>query len=1045
MKFTEISLKRPILVLMVTLIIILLGIISYERTPIDLMPDVTLPTLTVTTDYTNVGAEEIENAITRPIEEIIATIADVEDITSESSEGRSRVRINFKWGKDLEAAAADVREKIDRIRNRLPDDADPPVLYKYDLSGFPVMFLGVESRMDINKLQEFVEDKIKYRLDRLPGVASTDIRGGRAQEVQIFIDREKADALNIPLNKIVSSLRDNNLNQAAGYINEGMFEIVIRSLGEFKDIDDIKGRVMAVKNGVPVLVRDIAEVKMTIEKATDITHINEHPGVLMLIYKQSGANTVEVASEVNAELIKINNDYPYLKIFAINDTSQYIKNSINSVKTAAIYGTFLAILILFFFLRDLRSTFIIGVSIPVSIIATFILLYSAGFTLNIISFGGLALGIGMLVDNAIIVLENSYRHIVDEKLDKIQGALIGTKEVTGAIVASTLTTVVVFLPMIFISGVSGIMFKQMAYMITFSLLCSLIVSLTIVPLLTSRYLHIVSSKNNNRSHSLLHWIYVYSENFFKRIDSQYTVLLKYVLQKKKLAIIISLFMFIVSIVLIKGLGFEFMPSADEGELRINIEAAVGTRLELMEKYLKLVEQKIDELVPEKESTISRVGGGWGSRSGHTGSMRVKLVDLKRRKRSSEEVASVLTRKLAEIPGIKCRVRTSTGLWIMRRLSSSIDKISIEVRGENLDTGRIIAEKLASEVEKIEGISDVKVSREEGRPEKNIRIDYKKAARLGLSVTDINDMVYIGLGGKVATYLRSGGREYDILVQYKNAEDMSTDDLLNLPLNLPAGKKTILGAVVDILPSTGPVTIERLNQERVIFVDADFTGRALGDIIKEIQGVIRHMVIPREFTVNLGGEYEEQQKSFREMLFVLFLAITLVYMVMAAQFESLLDPFIVLFSVPLALIGVIITLLITNTTFNVQAFIGLIMLTGIVVNNAILMVDYTNILRREQGYRLYEGIITASRRKLRPILMTTLTTVLALLPLAIGIGEGSEMQVPLARTVCGGLISSTFITLLLIPVLYAVFEHRLKNKSTTTDQKLKSSPQGQIPA
>jgi len=995
------------------------------------MPDVTYPAITVRTEYSNVGAEEIENTITKPIESALAAIADVEHISSVSQEGSSRITINFSWGKDLESAANDVRERLDRIRSILPSEASAPVIFKFDLSAMPIMFLGVASNMNINDLQEYLENQVQYRFERLPGVASADIRGGYKKEIQILLKKEKVEELNIPLSRITSVIRENNTNQPAGYIRRGLYDIVIRSKNEFENIDDISNRVITVINNTPILLKNIADIKFTTEKVRAITLVNGKPGVRLIITKQSGSNTVKVAEAVKKEIEKINEDFQFLKIFAIVDSSEYIKKSIDNVKTSAIYGAVLAILVLLFFLRNIRSTIIISIAIPISIIATFILIYNGGYTLNIMSFGGLALGIGMLLDNSIVVLENTYRHISEEKLDRQNGAIIGASEVGMAIIASTLTTIAVFLPMIFISGMAGIMFKQIAMVVTFSLICSLLVSLTLVPVLSSKYLKFYESADNYKN-SLIRRLFSQSEKIFMKIDEHYSSLLKWSLNHKKYMIVFFIAMLLISIYLAKYIGTEFMPTTDEGEVRVTVESAVGTNIDVLYSRVQEIQKIIEDEVPELKNSTANVGSGMGGPSSgsgsHTANIRLTLKDLKARKRSTEEIVSQLNRRLQRIPGVRCRVRSGSGLWVMRLMSGSgSDKITIQIRGYNLAVSKQLALELKRKIEDIQGITDVNLSREESRPEEIIKIDYQNSAKLGLKVSDINDLVNIGLAGKTATYFRKDGKEYNIVVKYENADTYTLQDLLGFSIPLPNNQKTQLSNIVTIQSGDGPLSIERLDQERIMNLDINYEKRDLGGVVADIRKVINSIAIPDNFSVTISGEFEEQQKSFKEMLFVLILAITLVYMVMAAQFESLIDPFIVLFSVPLAVIGVILILLLTNTLFNVQAFIGLIMLAGIVVNNAIILVDYTNLLRREYNMQLYDAVILAGRRRLRPILMTTLTTVLGLLPLAVGLGEGSEMQTPLARVVCGGLLSSTFITLFLIPSLYALFEKKLKRK------------------
>jgi len=1021
---------------MITLIVILLGYISYTRIPIDLLPDVTFPALTVRTNYPNVGAEEIENTITRPIEEAMAAIADVDNIVSVSSEGSSRVTINFSWGKNLESAAADVRERLDRIKARLPEDAETPILFKFDLSAIPILFLGVESDLPINDLQEFIEDRIKYRFERIAGVASIDIRGGYKKQVKILLNKTKCEQLNIPLSKIVASLKINNTNQTGGSIIEGNQEIIFRANNEFKNIEDIKNRVVTVFQGQPILVKDIAEVEFSIERVRQKTIINSKPGVRIAISKQSGSNTVEVADRVKQEISKINADYSNLKIFPLTDTSLFIKNSIDSLKTSVIYGAALAILILLFFLRNIRSTIIISIAIPISIIATFILVYSYGYTLNIISFGGLALGIGMLVDNSIVVLENIFRHLTtNNNISRKQAALIGASEVSSAIIASTLTTIAVFLPMLFISGFSGIMFKQIAWVVTFSLICSLVVSLTLTPMLCSKFLKHSKTDKNKEKNNILKTIsakfFEFSELFFVKLENSYSNIIDYALKNKKTILFAVLMIIILSIYMSRAIGTEFMPQTDEGEIRITIEAQVGANLQILEDRTLLAQKIALAEVKEMESILTSIGDAGGmpgaSSSSNTSSIRIKLKDKKFRKRSAQEIIANLNKKLSSVQGVVCRSRAAASLGIFNRLAGEGDKITVEIRGHNLKAAQKIGADLLKKIEKINGITDARLSRDVGRPEKIFEFDYYKIAKLGLSINDLNDFINIGLAGKTATYYRIAGKEYNVLVQFKNPENYSVAEILQLKIPLPNNNLTSLGNLVLLKDSEGPLSIDRLDQERVLTISANYQNRDLGAIISDLQTLLKSTQTPQDITLRIGGEYEQQQKSFKEMMFVLLLAVLLVYMIMAAQFESIIDPLIIILSVPLAAFGVILIFILTDTLFNIQAFIGVIMLAGIVVNNAIILVDYTNQLIREHSYKPSAAIIEAGKRRLRPILMTTLTTVLGLLPLAIGIGEGSEMQVPLARAVCGGLLSSTLITLVFIPVVLDLKEKLLKTK------------------
>jgi HAE1 family hydrophobic/amphiphilic exporter-1 len=1017
---------RPILTGVIFFVVIILGVVSFSRLSIDLMPEITYPTISVVTSYGNVGPEEMEESITRPIEEALAAVQGVEEITSSSSEGQSQVRVAFTWGTDLDVAANDIRDRIDRVLGRLPEDITRPMIRKFDLSAFPIMFLSASGNLNPLDLRRIVEDQVKYRLERVPGVASVDIRGGLNREVHIDLRSDQLKALGISTDEVLAALRNENRNVPAGLYDKGNLEVLVRTQGEYGNLDEIRSTVITTRAGAPIRIGDVAKVVDSWEEIRQIVRIDGKPGLRISISKQSGANTVNVAAGVREEMTRINRDIPQLRLVPIVDTSVYIKNSISNMGTAVLIGGLLAILILFLFLRNVSSTLIISTAIPISIIATFGLMYFSGFTLNIITFGGLALGIGMLVDNAIVVLENIYRHR-EEGSDNIQSALIGTSEVWSAIMASTLTTIVVFFPVVFIRGMSGIMFRQMAMVVSFSLLCSLVVALTLIPMLASRFLRFQPAEHY-RNENRLHRIYAYSEETFRRVEQRYSSLLQLALGRKKTVLISAVVLFAVSIAMVRLIGVELMPATDEGEVRVNIEMAVGTKLEIMDQTTRTVEEIVRRQVPEAVSIMSESGGGgYHAAGGHTGEVRVTLVPISKRHRSSEQIANDLRRALAGLPGVTIRTRAGQGLFVLRMGAQTDSGVEIEIRGYDLATAQALAQRVNEVVAKIPGITDTQISREEGNPEQIIRINREKAADLGLGVSRIGDALQTAIGGTLASYFREGGKEYNILVRLGEEDRKSLDNLLDLTVVNNRGEPVILRNVVDAVQEEGPVRIERKDQERIITIEANYTGRDLGSVIRDIRRGLRTVPVPKDFVILFGGDYEEQQKAFRELLFGFILAIVLVYLVMAGQFESWRDPFVVLFSIPMALIGITVTMLLTGTIFSLQAFIGCIMLAGIVVNNAILLVDYTNQLRRNQGMGLVEAIRLSGSRRLRPILMTTLTTVLGLLPLAIGFGEGGETQAPLARVVIGGLLSSTLITLILVPVVYAIFEQRLKRK------------------
>jgi HAE1 family hydrophobic/amphiphilic exporter-1 len=1015
------SVNRPILTTIIFLIILTLGIVAFTRLPIDLMPEVTYPTISVSTDYGNVGPQEMEELVTRPIEEALAAVQGVEEISSTSTEGRSQVRVAFTWGTDLDVAANDIRDRIDRVMGRLPEDIERPMIRKFDLSAFPVIYIGISGNLNPRDLRQLVEDQIKYRLERVAGVAAVDIRGGLAREIHINLNAGQLKALGLSPDAIIMSLQNENRNIPAGLYEKGNFEILIRTQGEYRTLDEIRNTVITVRGGAPIQIKDVATVEDSWEEVRQIVRINKEPGVRISVNKQSGANTVEVVDAVRAEMERISRDFPQIQLIPLIDTSIYIKRAINNVSNATMIGGILAIIILFLFLRNVSSTAIIATAIPISILATFGLMYFSGFTLNLMTFGGIALGIGMLVDNAIVVLENIYRHR-ESGFSPVEGALKGTSEVGPAIIASTLTTLVVFFPVVFVRGMSGILFQQMAIVVSFALLCSLLVSLTLVPMLSSRFLRFPSEKELQKP-DRLHKIYAYSERTFRTIEELYSRLLEWALSHRKMVIMVIFVIFILSVLMIRFIGVELMPAADEGEVRIDMEMAVGTRLEVIDQATLAVENIVQQRVPEMVSMLSRIGGGgYRSSGGHTSEIRVSLVKQTERKRSSEEIANDLRKQLSGIPGVTIRTRAGQGLFILRMGSSSTDNVSVEVRGYNLLIANELARRVEQVIKQVPGITDTDISREEGSPEQLIRIDRQKAADLRLTVTRIGEALETTVGGTVASYFREGGKEYRILVRLSEADRQDLAELLDLTVVNTRGEPVILRNVVDVAQQEGPVRIERKDQERIISINANYTERDMGSIINDIREGIHTIPVPKDFAIVFGGDYEEQQKAFRELLFGLILAIFLVYMVMAGQFESFRDPFVVLFSIPMALIGVVIIMILTHTIFSMQAFIGCIILAGIVVNNAILLVDYTNQLRRGAGMELLEAIRLAGSRRLRPILMTTLTTVLGLLPLSFGFGEGGEAQAPLARVVIGGLLGSTLITLVLIPVVYYLFEH-----------------------
>ena len=1022
MNISGFAVKRPVLTVMVSLIVIIIGGVSLSRLSIDLMPDITYPTLSISTEYENASPEEIEDLITRPVEEAMSAVPGVEEVTSVSAEGRSSVRVTFSWGTDLDEAANDIRDRLDRVVPRLPDDAERPRLRKFDLAAFPILILGVSGQLDPIQIREIIDNQVKNRIERIPGVASLDIRGGLNREIHVRLNAEKIKALGLPLDQVLSRIKEGNINLPAGTIEQGDLDVTIRTPGVYTNLDELRGSVIAIRDGAPIQLSEIAVVEDAWEKVTRIVRINGRPGVRMSVNKQSGKNTVEVAAGVLKEIERLNRDIPHIHIIPIINTADYIERSITNVGTTILYGGALAVLVLLLFLRNIPSTAVIATSIPISVVATFALMYFGGFTLNLMTLGGLALGVGMLVDNAIVVLENIHR-LRESGRGSRAAAIEGSQEVVAAVIASTLTTLVVFLPLVFMRGMSGVMFKQLSYVVSFSLACSLAAALTLVPMLASRISTPAASPSGQGEHQG-GWIFRFTGRIFAWLENEYKGILHFSLNHRFLVLSSAVAALGGSLLLIPLVGVELMPAADESEVRVNAEMAVGTRLELIDRAFQKIEEIVVREVPEIDNTVSFLGGSsWRARGSNTGELRIALKPVKERQRSSDQIAADLRRKLVDMPGLEIRTRAGQGLFIMRIGTGGDDKIQVEVRGHDLETSDALAKLVQEVIGGVQGVTDTRVSRETGTPEELIIVDRQKAADMKLTVSKIANMLQTILSGTSAGNYREKGSEYRILVKLEDAEKRELTDILDLPVTNMEGEKVVLKNVVNVQPRRGPILIQRKDQERVVYVTANISGRDVGSVMADINSGLKSIPVPRDFSILIGGDFEEQQKSFNELLLSFSLALILVYMVMASLYESLKYPFVVMFSVPLAAIGVILMLFLSDTTFNIQSYIGCIMLGGIAVNNAILLVDHINLLRRRDGLPLREAVEEAGRRRLRPILMTAMTTILAMAPLAMGIGEGGETQAPMARAIIGGLISSNLITLVVVPTIYTLFNQK----------------------
>lgn len=1016
MNLTKLSVHRPIATAMVFLIIIVLGMMGLRFLPVDLLPPIEYPMLTIRTNYPNVGPEEIETIITDRIENAVASVPNVEEMRSESEEGRSRVTLEFAQGTNVDEAANDVRAALDRIRDDFPPEIEPPRLWKFDPDNFPVVILGARSERGMAELTRLLEREISHRFEQIPGVGTVDVWGGIYREIQVRLKRDRLASSQLSAIDVQQALQRENVTLPGGDMREGISDMYVRTRGEYQSLDQIAGTIITVVEGKPIRVRDVAEVVDGYEDINRIDQIDRRPVVRLGIRKQSGANTVAVAEEVRAVMTQVNRERDDLELLMIIDQSEFIQSSIDNVQQSALWGGLLAVFILYLFLRNGSSTFIIALSIPISIIATFGLLFFNGLTLNQMSFGGLALGIGLIVDNAIVVLENMVR-LRENRRSLEDSALIGTKQVTGAIIASTLTTCVIFLPVVFMQTVSGMLFKELALVVVFALMCSLLVALTLVPMLGSRFLTIrEGEKTTDDQRSRI-------GRWFLRLETAYSRWLEGAMRHKKIVFVVTGGLLVLTALLWPLLPVELAPQTDANEINVDLQMAQGTNIAVVNKYLQELERMVRSVTPMDQvqymTTEIRPGDA---------EVEISLLNADKRTINSFELADHIRRNVAgRVPGSDVRVSAQSGLWMLRRLfgSGGAEAVQVELRGYDLTLADQLAQELQRVMERVPEIEDVRVSRREGRPEQNLIVDREKIANLGLSVSQIAQVIQTNVGGSRAGVFREGGEEFPIVVRLQAEDRLSTLDLSNVSVQTDAGQILPVSAVVHTERRRGPTAIERVDGQRVIYITANLqSGAALGDVVQKLQRELRGFSLPEGFSLLFGGEYEEQQKAQGDFILSMLMAVILIYMVMAAQFERFLDPLIVMVSVPLAIIGVVPTLLLTGTSLNVQSLMGIIMLVGIVVNNAIVLVDYINLMRREHNLDVTEAVLQSGRLRLRPILMTTCTTVLGMLPLALGAGAGGEIQAALARAVIGGLTVSTLITLVLIPVTYTSVHNML---------------------
>jgi len=1022
MKLSAIAVSRPVTTGMFFLAVFVLGLISLSRLAIDQLPDVVRPSVSVSTIYEGAAPEIVERMVTDPLEKVLATIDGVTEVRSSSSEESSVVTVDFDWGTNVDLAAIDVREKVNDTLRRLPEEIEPPSVFKYDPASQPIMYLNLtaKGKLSSRELRHYADSTLLYQLQRIPGVASIEIWGGKEREIQVMVDRSRLEATGISLGRVLESVRKANITKVGGHLESGRTDYVVRPLGEFRSLEEIEGVRLNDNGSMPVYVKDVAEVRDGIKEELTNTRVNRVPGLVLAVRRQSGSNTVKVSDLVQAELPHIRERLPQeMELHLMFDRAKFIRLSIANVESSALFGGCIAIIVLLFFLRSLRPTIVIALAIPLAVVATFILLYQSNISLNWMTLSGLALGIGMLVDNSVVVLENIFRHR-QQGVERKRAAVVGGQEVGMAIAASTLTTLCVFLPLIFVQGMMGIIFQELALTVSFALIASLLIALTLVPMLSSKWLSQLSPRPTRQG--LRYRLATLWERSLTAIEDSYRGLLSLVMRHRAVVMLGCLAVLGLSLPLYNQLGSELLPSVDEGMMYIRLEMPVGTRLDVTDRVLDDIERTVHATAPDVQAMFARTGLSWRGGGGtHTGFVWVRLKDLSQRQQSLPEVIDVLQRKLSNYPGATIRIveRPSD---VARLLGSGrSERLEIDVFGFDLHRGRELAQVFAKEVKGLEGISYVRLNIDDSRPEIQILIDRQKADAVGVSIDTILQSVETSMAGTVASKYREGRDEYDIRVRLQETDRQEMADLERIFVMAPGGQKVPLRSLTVAKPGTGPVVIERRGQERAVTVQAGMSGsRDFGSIAADVERLLATVTIPEGFQAKLGGERAEQQQSNQNVLLTVVLAILLVYMIMAALFESLLHPFVILFTIPFAIIGGILMLWFTGTNVSIPVYIGAIMLVGIAVNNGIVMVDYTNQLRR-RGL----DVMTASQQgavtRLRPVLITTLTTSLALIPMAIGAGEGAEVWAPLGRVVIGGLLVSALFTLFFIPSLYSVIE------------------------
>jgi HAE1 family hydrophobic/amphiphilic exporter-1 len=1058
MNIVEFAIRRRVTILMLTVALLLFGVVSLLRLKVDLLPDLSYPTLTVRTELPGSAPLEVENLITRPVEEAVGIIRNVRHVRSVSRSGQSDVTLEFAWGTDMDLAGIDVREKLDLLQ--LPLEAKRPLLLRFDPASEPVMRLALADKATASTpeaaearlldLRRFAEDRLKPELESVEGSAAVKVSGGYEDEIQIYVDQQKLAQLGLSIDAVTRRVRAENVNLSGGRLEQGTQRFLVRTLNEFQSVDQMANAIIATVGGRPVYLRDVARVAHGHKDREAITRVNGRECIELAVYKEGDANTVQLATGVRAKLAQIEKAFPaQAETVTVYDQSRFIGAAIGEVKFAAVLGGLLAIIVLYLFLRDARTTFITSVAIPVSVVGTFMLMYMSDLSLNIMSLGGLALAVGMLVDNAVVVLEAIVRKR-EHGHSRVAAAQLGTREVSTAVTAATLTSVAVFFPMVFISGIAGQLFKDQALTVTYSLLLSLAVALTLVPMLAAGGKSEESQGDATAAESkplgpvasalsiafaaigraagfvsrtlerLLRPAVNATQALYSFCERVYPPAIRWALEHRIKVLGGALALFLLTMLIVPQLGSELVPQISQGEFNIDLRLAAGTPLEVTDQAVSRVQLQSEQL---PNLALSYAVAGTGNRldanpvdaGENTGRVSITLGHAATREDEERAIAQLRT-SLQQMPGVQHQFSRPS----LFALSTPLEVV---ITGYDLDRLGQAAEGVHTRMLANPLFRDVRSTVEAGNPEIQIVFDQERATQLGLAVRDIADRIVQSVRGEVATRYRLNDKKIDVLVRSVDTHSASIEEIRRLIVNPNSERPVPLTAVADVTLASGPAEIRRIGQERVAIVSADVDGADLGTGVAELQRILLTTTLPPGVTAYISGQSEEMRDSFASLQLTLLLAVFLVYLVMASQFESLIHPFVILLTIPLAVIGAVWALWLTGTTVNVVAYIGLIMLAGIVVNQSIVLIDAVN-QARARGLDKVEAIIAAGRARLRPILITKLTTILGLVPMAIGLGEGAELRAPMAITVIGGVTLTTFLTLLVIPVVYSVMDRKV---------------------